>query len=167
VASALAVEPIARRARTPVPPECFTAALLHDIGKIVLARFLSPDELKWLAEARDLGGSSLQAEMEVLGVNHAELGGQIAGHWKLPERLAAGITFHHTPDDGHDLVCDVVYLANIAAKRIGEGVVRAPDEVTAQGSSLTRLGLTPTVWEDLILTLPASFEATLAQYARD
>ena len=105
--------------------------------------------------------------MEVLGVNHAELGGQIAGHWKLPERLAAGITFHHTPDDGHDLVCDVVYLANIAAKRIGEGVVRAPDEVTAQGSSLTRLGLTPTVWEDLILTLPASFEATLAQYARD
>jgi len=167
VASALAVEPIARRARTPVPPECFTAALLHDIGKIVLARFLSPDELKWLAEARDLGGSSLQAEMEVLGVNHAELGGQIAGHWKLPERLAAGITFHHTPDDGHDLVCDVVYLANIAAKRIGEGVVRAPDEVTVQGSSLTRLGLTPTVWEDLILTLPASFEATLAQYARD
>src|SRR4051794_16712207 len=118
VASALAVEPIARRARTPVPPECFTGALLHDIGKIVLARFLSPDELKWLAEARDMGGmSSLQAEMEVLGVNHAELGGLIAGHWKLPERLSAGITFHHTPDDGHDLVCDVVYLANVAAKR--------------------------------------------------
>jgi HD-like signal output (HDOD) protein len=167
VASALAVEPIARRARTPVPPECFTAALLHDIGKIVLARFLSPDELKWLAEARDLGGSSLQAEMEVLGVNHAELGGQIAGHWKLPDRLAAGITFHHTPDEGHDLVCDVVYLANVAAKRIGEGVVRAPDEVTAHEASLARLGLTATVWEDLILTLPASFEATLAQYARD
>ena len=40
VASALAVEPIARRARTPVPPECFTAALMHDVGKIVLARFL-------------------------------------------------------------------------------------------------------------------------------
>jgi HD-like signal output (HDOD) protein len=167
VASALAVEPIARRARTPVPPECFTAALLHDIGKIVLARFLSPDELKWLAEARDLGGSSLQAEMEVLGVNHAELGGQIAGHWKLPDRLAAGIAFHHTPDEGHDLVCDVVYLANVAAKRIGEGVVRAPDEVTAHEASLARLGLTATVWEDLILTLPASFEATLAQYARD
>jgi hypothetical protein len=64
-------------------------------------------------------------------------------------------------------VCDVVYLANIAAKRIGEGVVRAPDDVTVHETSLTRLGLTPTVWEDLILTLPASFEATLAQYARD
>ena len=80
VASALAVEPIARRSRTPVPPECFTAALIHDIGKIVLARFLSPEQLRWLADARDLGGlSSLQAETEVLGVNHAGLGGQIAG----------------------------------------------------------------------------------------
>jgi putative nucleotidyltransferase with HDIG domain len=167
VASALAVEPIARRSKTPVPPECFTAALLHDIGKIVLARFLSPDELRWLADARDLGGSSLQAETEVLGVNHAELGGEIAGHWKLPERLVRGVTFHHTPDEGNDVVCDVVYLANVAAKRIGEGVVRAPDEVVASEATLARLGMTATTWEDLILTLPAVFEATLAQYAKD
>jgi len=65
VASALAVEPIARRSRTPVPPECFTAALIHDIGKIVLARFLQPEQLRWLADARDFGGlSSLQAETD-------------------------------------------------------------------------------------------------------
>ena len=133
MASALAVEPIARRSRTPIPPESFTAALIHDIGKIVLARFLSPDQLRWLADARDLGGlSSLQAETEVLGVNHAGLGGRIAAQWKLPERLMNGVTFHHTPDEGNDVVCDVVYLANVAAKRIGEGVVRGPAEVVAQ-----------------------------------
>jgi HD-like signal output (HDOD) protein len=168
VASALAVEPIARRSKSAVPPECFTAALLHDIGKIVLARFLAPEELRWLADARDLGGmSSLQAETEVLGVHHAELGGLIAGHWKLPDRLILGVSFHHTPEAGDDVVCDVVYLANIAAKRIGEGVVRAPSEVVADEVTLARLGITPGAWEDLILTLPASFEATLAQYARD
>jgi HD-like signal output (HDOD) protein len=168
VASALAVEPIARRARMPVPPECFTAALLHDVGKIVLARFLSPEELRWLADARDMGGmSSLQAETEVLGVHHAELGGLIAGNWKLPDRLVLGVSFHHTPEAGDDVVCDVVYLANIAAKRIGEGVVRAQAEVVADEVTLGRLGITPGAWEDLILTLPASFEATLAQYARD
>ena len=105
--------------------------------------------------------------MEVLGVNHAALGGEIASHWKLPERLVTGITFHHSPDEGDDVVCDVVYLANIAAKRIGEGVVRSPDEVTVQAASLARLGLSTTVWEDLLLTLPASFEATLAQYGRE
>lgn len=168
VASALAVEPIGRRAKTPIPPECFTAALLHDIGKIVLARFLSPDELKWLADARDLGGmSNLQAESEVLGTTHAALGGQIAGHWKLPERLILGVEQHHTPDEGDDVVCDVVYLANVAAKRIGEGVVRRPDEVDVSPAALARLGLTPAVWEDLVLGLPAAFEATLAQYTKD
>jgi HD-like signal output (HDOD) protein len=168
VASALAVEPIARRARKDVPPESFTAALIHDIGKIVVARFLSPDQLRWLADARDLGGlSSLQAETEVLGVTHAELGGLIAGGWKLPDRLAHAVTFHHRPDEGGDILCDVVYLANVDAKRIGEGVVRSLDEVVASEPVLVRLGLTPSTWEDLVLTLPAAFEATLAQYTKD
>ena len=78
-----------------------------------------------------------------------------------------GVTFHHTPDDGHDVVCDVVHLANVAAKRIGEGVVRGPAEVAAGPASLARLGITATAWEDLLLTLPAAFEATLAQYTKD
>jgi len=103
----------------------------------------------------------------VLGVNHATLGGQIAGQWKLPERLMNGVTFHHTPDEGDDIVCDVVHLANVAAKRIGEGVVRGPAEVVAGAPSLARLGLTESAWEDLLLTLPAAFEATLAQYTKD
>jgi HD-like signal output (HDOD) protein len=123
VASALAVEPIVRRVRTPVPPVSFTAALIRDIGN--------------------------------------------CGQWKLPERLMNGVTFHHTPDEGNDGVCDVVYLANVAAKRIGEGVVRGPAEVVASDASFARLGLTSTVWEDLLLTLPAAFEATLAQYTKD
>jgi HD-like signal output (HDOD) protein len=134
----------------------------------VVARFLSPDQLRWLADARDLGGlSSLQAETEVLGVTHAELGGLIAGSWKLPERLAHAVTFHHRPGEGGDVLCDVVYLANVAAKRIGEGVVRSLDEVVASEPVLVRLGLTASTWEDLVLTLPAAFEATLAQYTKD
>jgi len=45
--------------------------------------------------------------------------------------------------------------------------VRALDEVVAHDSVLARLGLTPSTWEDLLLTLPAAFEATLAQYTKD
>ena len=107
---------------------------------------------------------SLQAETEVLGVNHAELGGRIAGQWKLPERLMNGVTFHHTPDAGGDVVCDVVYLANVAAKRIGEGVVRGPAEVVASEGSPPAADRAAS--EDL---LPAArrLEATLAQCTKD
>jgi HDOD domain len=66
-----------------------------------------------------------------------------------------------------DVLCDVVCLANIAAKRIGEGVVRGPAEVRASETCLARLGLPASACEDLLLTLPAAFDATLAQYTKD
>jgi hypothetical protein len=47
----------------------------------------------------------------------------------------------------------VVYLANVAAKRIGEGVVRGPVEVLAGATSLA-LGLTESTWEDLLSRCP-------------
>ena len=106
-------------------------------------------------------------EIEVLGANHAELGGLIATHWTLPDRLAAGIAYHHTPGAGHDVVCDGVYLANLAAKRIGEGIVYHEAELVPNVDSLDRLGITPAMWETVCQELPAEFESTLSQYAWD
>ena len=56
-------------------------------------------------------------------------------------------------------------ISRTSAERIGEGV--RPAEVVASEASLARLGLTSTVWEDLLLTLPAAFEATFAQHTKD
>ena len=121
---------------------------------------------RWVAAARDEGNAtSLQAEMAVLGANHAELGGLIAEHWKLPARIVLGNTFHHSPEAGDDPVCDTVYLANVAAKRIGEGTVLVPAETEPDPAALARLGLATETWEQLMLDLPAAFETTLAQYA--
>ena len=55
--------------------------------------------------------------MEILEVNHAELGGPIARHWGLPSTIALGIQYHHTPTDDHPLVCHVVCVANVLANR--------------------------------------------------
>ena len=168
VATALAAELLSGPSRVVLPPEVFTAALLHDVGKIVLARFLDGEYLRRLADARrDGGASSLDAEIEVLGVNHAELGAAIALHWTLPERLAAGIRHHHTPGDGGDVVCDGVYLANLAAKRIGEGLVMNEDDLTPDIAALERLGLTPMMWDAVCEELPGEFQQTLSQYAWD
>jgi putative nucleotidyltransferase with HDIG domain len=168
VATALAAELLSGPSRVTLPPEVFTAALLHDVGKIVLARFLNADHLRSLAIARKEGGaSSLEAEIAVLGANHAELGALVARHWTLPERLAVGIAHHHTPSAGQDVVCDGVYLANLAAKRIGEGVVFDESELVPCPDSLDRLGLTPAMWETVCQELPGEFQSTLAQYAWD
>lgn len=119
VAAALAVESIGVLSKSPIPPESYAAALLHDIGKLVLARFLDPETLTYLHRAQEEGRcNSLQAEMEILEVNHAELGGMIARHWGLPNSLALGIQYHHSPSDDLPPVCHVVCVADELAKAV-------------------------------------------------
>jgi HD-like signal output (HDOD) protein len=89
------------------------------IGKLVLARFLDP-ELSVLPATRATRRPlpPAEAEMEILEVNHAELGALIARHWGLPSTIALGIQYHHTPTEEHPLVCHVVCVANVLAKSI-------------------------------------------------
>ncbi len=76
------------------PDEAYTAGLLHDIGKPLLDRYgQSPyEEVESLME---LGVPELQAEREVFGCDHAELGREVSLHWGFPEKLAEAIGAHH------------------------------------------------------------------------
>jgi putative nucleotidyltransferase with HDIG domain len=142
VAAALAADVLRGVSRLRVPPEAFTAALLHDIGKLVMASFLEADAIDWLERARQSGLSALKAEAEVLGVNHAELGGLVAQHWGLPESIVRGVTFHHSPDDGNDPICDVVCVANQLARE--SGVAPMPPDLHPDDTAgaWSRMGMT-------------------------
>jgi HD-like signal output (HDOD) protein/CheY-like chemotaxis protein len=76
--------------------EAFTAGLLHDIGKLVLAVNL-PGEY---AEAVRLAQSGLElslAEQQVFGSNHADVGGYLIGLWGLPVPVVEAVALHHCP----------------------------------------------------------------------
>jgi HD-like signal output (HDOD) protein len=119
VAAALVVETLGMLAPSPIPSEAYAAALLHDIGKLVLARFLDPELQAYLQRAQEEGCCDpLSAEMEILEVNHAELGGIMARHWGLPNSLALAIQYHHSPSDERPPACHVVCVANQLAKVI-------------------------------------------------
>lgn len=166
VASALATEVLPTLCKAPLPPETYTAALLHDVGKLVMARFLGPDVLRVLAQAREEGGlSSLRAESELLQVHHGELGGLIAQQWELPERLVAGIIHHHTPELAHDVVADAVHVANIAAKLAGTGHSATEADRDVAPGSLDRLGMSSADVVELAARVGAQLEKVLAIYA--
>ena len=77
---------------------CFEAALLHDIGKVVLD-LLYPDQYteaarRAIAEQRYIA----EVEVEYFGMDHAEAGGILGEHWNLPASVVESIRFHHEPD---------------------------------------------------------------------
>jgi HD-like signal output (HDOD) protein len=76
--------------------EAFTAGMLHDIGKLVLAVNL-PNEY---TEATHLAQSGLElplAEHKVFGANHADVGGYLIGLWGLPVPVVEAVALHHSP----------------------------------------------------------------------
>jgi HD-like signal output (HDOD) protein/CheY-like chemotaxis protein len=76
--------------------ESFTAGLLHDIGKLVLAVNMP----KEYSEASSLAQSGLeitQAEEKIFGTNHSDVGGYLIGLWGLPVPVVEAVALHHSP----------------------------------------------------------------------
>jgi len=77
--------------------QAFTAGMLHDIGKLLLAANL-PDEFKQaLTKARQDQTPLWEAEQSVLGLTHAELGACLLGIWGLPVPIIEAVALHHLP----------------------------------------------------------------------
>jgi HD-like signal output (HDOD) protein len=156
VAASLAGELLTRRAPRKPPPETATAALLHDVGKLVMARYLDDDVLTTLHLAAEEGVGRRRAELDVLGVDHAELGGLIAQTWRLPTSLVRGIGYHHDPVLGGDLVCYAVHLADVAAKIVTDRREENPD-LEAYAAAVEALGLHADDVDELCRLTEASY----------
>ena len=113
VAASLAADEIRHRAAVEVPAEAPTAALLHDFGKVVLAQHFGARVLNMLAQAAvadNLG--LLAAEARVFGINHADIGGLVAQHWKLPHTIVDAIIHHHHAGEHRNPASATVSLAH-------------------------------------------------------
>ena len=98
VAVAIMSQVLSQRCLQRVDSALYTTALLHDIGKVFLGEYVreSLQKIEDLVEQK--GCSFLEGEKEVLGIDHAALGGMIAFHWNFPEEIREGIAYHHQPD---------------------------------------------------------------------
>jgi HD-like signal output (HDOD) protein len=78
--------------------DAFTAGMLHDMGKLMLADSL-PDEFeKALTLAAQEKIPLPAAELEIFGATHAGLAAYLFGLWGLPAAIVEAVAFHHTPE---------------------------------------------------------------------
>jgi HD-like signal output (HDOD) protein len=170
VAAAIVADGLRGYTQRKLPFESSTAALLHDVGKLVLARNLDAGLLGYMRSARTQGGLSEQrAEVEILGVTHAELGGLIAQHWNLPPMIVEGVTYHHTPTDAFreedgTLIAHVVHLSDIVAKFVTEESAPLPENTAELAASKIRLGLARRDFDRMCHDMRERFQEVACMY---
>ena len=124
VASALIAKEIAKTKMPEQRNTIFTAALLKDIGKVVLDRFIQSSLPKIEGLVQNYGFSFIEAEKEVIGTDHAEIGAMISKMWKFSPTLVKIIRHHHLTDQSMQEEPDVaiVYLADCICMMMGIGI---------------------------------------------
>jgi HD-like signal output (HDOD) protein/CheY-like chemotaxis protein len=96
----------------------FSAGLLHDVGRLVLADNLTLQYHSALGLAAQGQVDLLAAEQSTFGVTHAQVGAYLLGLWGLPESMVTAVAHHHVPSASRkpDLSpLAVVHAANVFA----------------------------------------------------
>ena len=147
----------------------FTAALLHDIGKLVLSGFLEAAYEPVLRETGPAGHSFLEAEKSILGVEHAEVGGRVLAQWRFPASLVAAVWRHHDPAQAgpHARLAALVHLGDIIAHCLGQAQGLQSFAVRSRAEALEILEITPREIETFIIESSSALEESgLATHAR-
>jgi len=122
VAVALMSQILCRKIQGREDQTLYTAALLHDVGKVIMGEYVQEYFQKIICRIDESKCSFLDAEEEFIGINHANLGGRIAEHWNFPIELRDAIAYHHRPDllneEGNTLA-SLVYLSDQACLMMG------------------------------------------------
>ncbi len=77
--------------------DAFTAGMLHDMGKLMLADSLPVEFQKALVLAAEEKMPLPEAEMEIFGATHTGLAAYLFGLWGLPAAIVEAVAFHHAP----------------------------------------------------------------------
>jgi len=92
----------------------FITGLLHDLGKIIFAVNFPETYARVLKLSQDSQISFMDAEIQIMGATHAQVGAYLLGLWGLPDIIVEGVAFHHSPDKCRDKAFSSIVAVHIA-----------------------------------------------------
>ena len=122
VGTAFVARTIAKKLRTETE-SAFLAGMLHDLGKVVLDRYFADYYASIFDLIKSEGMSIVRAEQEILGLSHAEIGGQLAFEWQFTDNYLNSILYHHNPQNArrYQRLVSLVHLADVFCRLLGYG----------------------------------------------
>jgi putative nucleotidyltransferase with HDIG domain len=127
IAVATTAEALAKFFKIAETNDVFTPALLHDMGKLILGKFVK-EESKQIESIIAKGETLVKAEYMVFGTDHAEIGALILANWSFPADIVDAVRWHHDPEyisttykrlKNPSMQSDIVYISNLIFQSIG------------------------------------------------
>lgn len=112
---------IAKDINFPNPETAYIAGLLRDIGKTILNYYVEQEYNAIVNKVEFSHISFLEAEEEILGFNHAQVGEKIAQKWNFPDELVEAIGLHHSPEKStiNPVLVSIVHIADAITMMMG------------------------------------------------
>lgn len=133
--------------------DAFMAGLFHDLGKLVLAANLPDEYAEALARIEAGEADGLDAERQVFGATHAEVGAYLLGLWGFSDSILEAAAFHHRPGDclGRQFSSlAAVHVANAEVNRLAPACHAGTSSVAVDAAYVEQIGHAGSlsIWED-------------------
>lgn len=151
---------LARYLRAPNTERCFVMGLLHDVGSLVLYR-QKPDLSRQALELATGRALPLQeAEREVFGFDHQDVGAELMRAWNLPDSFVESARHHHQPStaERYRLETAVIHLADVITSMAHSGASATMQVAALEPGAWELTGLSVDIMEPVVAEADAQFE---------
>jgi len=127
-----------------LPDESFLGGLIHDLGLVALMQSQT-EKLQKVVELSKTGIAFIQAERQVIGTDHQQIGMALASHWKFPRSFQYVTGYHHNPLElaqENRLLAVVTHISDILCSHLGLGVSITAQSETVDDQLLREIGVT-------------------------
>ena len=157
VGTAIISEKLANLTAKVKPGLAFTAGLLHDIGKVVLDQYIASAYPLFYRQLFEEETDFSAAEKTNLGIDHTQVGGDLAVRWFLPDSLIDTIRHHHKPENAlrNFELTYIVYLADLLMSRFHAGLELERLSTETLSTKLGTIGFSTEKFSDIVDLIPA------------
>jgi HD-like signal output (HDOD) protein len=142
--------------------DVFLAGLIHDLGILTIRQAFPEEFVQVITHATQSNADYCIIERDCIGADHQAFGAGLAGKWKFPRHLRAGIGYHHEPDqldEDHRALALAIHVADVICCREKLGFHLTARGKPLEAGHLAFLHLTSDQLVEIVKDLPEKLAA--------